>query len=157
MTHTTIRINDTYNNLNSSFVSTPSSSTSSTSQTPLPPPPPPPPRRKIEKARIFEVGASIPTSPSSPASQETVGFCRFEEMGKKQHSKDRLFITKTEWATEWGGAKSKVTSTPFKRLPFYCCSFVRFLFQFPRLCSDSFFFWIFSDAFLAEFDLVLVD
>ncbi|KAF6167919.1 hypothetical protein GIB67_027697 [Kingdonia uniflora] len=42
-------------------------------------------------------------------------------MGKKQHSKD-MFITKTEWATEWGGAKSKELSTPFKRLPFYCCA-----------------------------------
>jgi len=27
-------------------------------------------------------------------------------MGKKQHSKDRLYITQTEWKTEWGGAKS---------------------------------------------------
>ncbi|KAF8410229.1 hypothetical protein HHK36_002752 [Tetracentron sinense] len=45
-------------------------------------------------------------------------------MGKKQHSKDRMFITKTEWATEWGGAKSKELGTPFKRLPFYCCSYV---------------------------------
>ncbi|XWS33494.1 hypothetical protein CRYUN_Cryun22dG0087900 [Craigia yunnanensis] len=43
-------------------------------------------------------------------------------MGKKQHSKDRMFITKTEWATEWGGAKSKENRTPFKRLPFYCCA-----------------------------------
>ncbi|XP_010272657.1 PREDICTED: peptidyl-prolyl cis-trans isomerase CYP65 isoform X2 [Nelumbo nucifera] len=43
-------------------------------------------------------------------------------MGKKQHSKDRMFITKTEWATEWGGAKSKEGGTPFKRLPFYCCA-----------------------------------
>ncbi|KAF6149996.1 hypothetical protein GIB67_029361 [Kingdonia uniflora] len=43
-------------------------------------------------------------------------------MGKKQHSKDHMFITKTEWATEWGGAKSKELSTPFKRLPFYCCA-----------------------------------
>ncbi|KAK9129688.1 hypothetical protein Sjap_010175 [Stephania japonica] len=42
-------------------------------------------------------------------------------MGKKQHSKDRMFITNTEWATEWGGAKSKQV-VPFKRLPFYCCS-----------------------------------
>nr|CAD1837812.1 unnamed protein product [Ananas comosus var. bracteatus] len=46
-------------------------------------------------------------------------------MGKKQHSKDRMFITKTEWATEWGGAKSKETSTPFKRLPFYCSPLLR--------------------------------
>ncbi|KAF6149262.1 hypothetical protein GIB67_026118 [Kingdonia uniflora] len=45
-------------------------------------------------------------------------------MGKKQHSKDRMFITKTEWDTEWGGAKSKELSTPFnfKHLPFYCCA-----------------------------------
>lgn len=33
-----------------------------------------------------------------------------------------MFITKTEWATEWGGAKSKELRTPFKRLPFYCCA-----------------------------------
>lgn len=43
-------------------------------------------------------------------------------MGKKQHSKDRMYLTKTEWATEWGGAKSKEIRTPFKRLPFYCCA-----------------------------------
>jgi peptidyl-prolyl cis-trans isomerase-like protein 2 len=41
-------------------------------------------------------------------------------MGKKQHSKDRMFITKTEWATEWGGAKPKDhANSLFKRLPFY--------------------------------------
>lgn len=27
-------------------------------------------------------------------------------MGKKQHSKDQLYITQTEWADEWGGAKT---------------------------------------------------
>jgi peptidyl-prolyl cis-trans isomerase-like 2 len=43
-------------------------------------------------------------------------------MGKKQHSKDRMFITRTEWATEWGGAKQKEVAAPFKRLPFYCCA-----------------------------------
>lgn len=48
-------------------------------------------------------------------------------MGKKQHSKDRMFITKTEWATEWGGAKSKENRTPFKSLPFYCCAYVNLL------------------------------
>lgn len=45
-------------------------------------------------------------------------------MGKKQHSKDRMFITSTEWATEWGGAKFRDLKTPFKRLPFYCCACV---------------------------------
>uniref|UniRef100_A9RWP7 Peptidylprolyl isomerase n=1 Tax=Physcomitrium patens TaxID=3218 RepID=A9RWP7_PHYPA len=43
-------------------------------------------------------------------------------MGKKQHSKDRMFITSTEWKTEWGGAKSRDLKTPFKRLPYYCCA-----------------------------------
>eukprot|EP00898_Chlorokybus_atmophyticus_P000289 jgi/Chlat1/1260/Chrsp115S00758 len=42
-------------------------------------------------------------------------------MGKKQHSKDRMYITKTEWATEWGGHKNKAR-LPFQRLPFYCCA-----------------------------------
>lgn len=55
-------------------------------------------------------------------------------MGKKQHSKDRMFITKTEWATEWGGAKSKELRTPFKRLPFYCCASVILLTSFLPLC-----------------------
>ncbi|KAJ0045280.1 hypothetical protein Pint_05128 [Pistacia integerrima] len=35
-----------------------------------------------------------------------------------------MFITKTDWATEWGGAKSKEIRTPFKRLSFYCCAHV---------------------------------
>ncbi|KAG1366922.1 peptidyl-prolyl cis-trans isomerase CYP65 [Cocos nucifera] len=58
-------------------------------------------------------------------------------MGKKQHSKDRMFITKTEWATEWGGAKSKETSTPFKRLPFYCCSLTFTPFEDPVCTADG--------------------
>ncbi|KAF3439061.1 hypothetical protein FNV43_RR17336 [Rhamnella rubrinervis] len=58
-------------------------------------------------------------------------------MGKKQHSKDRMFITKTEWATEWGGAKSKANSTPFKRLPFYCCSVTFTPFEDPVCTADG--------------------
>ncbi|OIV92843.1 hypothetical protein TanjilG_00977 [Lupinus angustifolius] len=58
-------------------------------------------------------------------------------MGKKQHSKDRMFITKTEWATEWGGAKSKEIRTPFKRLPFYCCALTFTPFQYPVCTSDG--------------------
>ncbi|KAG0455206.1 hypothetical protein HPP92_024165 [Vanilla planifolia] len=57
-------------------------------------------------------------------------------MGKKQHSKDRMFITKTEWATEWGGAKSKENATPFKRLPFYCCSLTFTPFEDP-VCTEE--------------------
>ncbi|XP_051127389.1 peptidyl-prolyl cis-trans isomerase CYP65 [Andrographis paniculata] len=58
-------------------------------------------------------------------------------MGKKQHSKDRMFITKTEWATEWGGAKSKESGTPFKRLPFYCCALTFTPFEVPVATSDG--------------------
>ncbi|KAL3526886.1 hypothetical protein ACH5RR_011542 [Cinchona calisaya] len=58
-------------------------------------------------------------------------------MGKKQHSKDRLFITKTEWATEWGGAKSKEIRTPFKRLPFYCCALTFTPFEDPVCTADG--------------------
>ncbi|EOA13112.1 hypothetical protein CARUB_v10026122mg [Capsella rubella] len=58
-------------------------------------------------------------------------------MGKKQHSKDRMFITKTEWATEWGGAKSKENRTPFKSLPFYCCALTFLPFEDPVCTSDG--------------------
>lgn len=58
-------------------------------------------------------------------------------MGKKQHSKDRMFITKTEWATEWGGAKSKEVRTPFKRLPFYCCALTFTPFEDPVCTVDG--------------------
>uniref|UniRef100_A0A5B7BCV8 Putative peptidyl-prolyl cis-trans isomerase CYP65 isoform X2 n=1 Tax=Davidia involucrata TaxID=16924 RepID=A0A5B7BCV8_DAVIN len=58
-------------------------------------------------------------------------------MGKKQHSKDRMFITKTEWATEWGGAKSKEVRTPFKRLPFYCCALTFTPFEDPVCTKDG--------------------
>ncbi|CAI0507674.1 unnamed protein product [Linum tenue] len=58
-------------------------------------------------------------------------------MGKKQHSKDRMFITRTEWATEWGGAKSKELRTPFKRLPFYCCALTFTPFESPVCTADG--------------------
>ncbi|OWM82099.1 peptidyl-prolyl cis-trans isomerase CYP65 isoform X2 [Punica granatum] len=58
-------------------------------------------------------------------------------MGKKQHSKDRMFITNTEWATEWGGAKSKETGAHFKRLSFYCCSLTFTPFEDPVCTADG--------------------
>ncbi|RWR77967.1 peptidyl-prolyl cis-trans isomerase CYP65 isoform X2 [Cinnamomum micranthum f. kanehirae] len=58
-------------------------------------------------------------------------------MGKKQHSKDRMYITKTEWATEWGGAKSKDASTPYKKLPFYCCALTFTPFEYPVCTMDG--------------------
>lgn len=58
-------------------------------------------------------------------------------MGKKQHSKDRMYLTNTEWATEWGGAKSKELRTPFKRLPFYCCALTFTPFEDPVCTADG--------------------
>ncbi|KAK7853564.1 peptidyl-prolyl cis-trans isomerase cyp65 [Quercus suber] len=58
-------------------------------------------------------------------------------MGKKQHSKDRMFITKTEWANDWGGAKSKESRTSFKRLPFYCCGLTFTPFEDPVCTADG--------------------
>ncbi|EYU44494.1 hypothetical protein ABFS82_08G058200 [Erythranthe guttata] len=57
-------------------------------------------------------------------------------MGKKQHSKDRMFLTKTEWATEWGGAKSKEVAR-FQRLPFYCCALTFTPFEVPVCTADG--------------------
>lgn len=42
-------------------------------------------------------------------------------MGKNRHSKDRLFITATEWSTENGGKKA-VKSTVSRPLPFDHCA-----------------------------------
>ncbi|KAM3230354.1 hypothetical protein ACQJBY_060879 [Aegilops geniculata] len=58
-------------------------------------------------------------------------------MGKKQHSKDRMFITATEWATEWGGAKNREAIAPFQRLPFYCCALTFLPFEDPVCTADG--------------------
>ncbi|ETN98013.1 hypothetical protein RFI_39509 [Reticulomyxa filosa] len=59
-------------------------------------------------------------------------------MGKKQHSKDRLFITRTEWNTEWGGFRQRTT---FKtRLPFYCCALSLQPFSHPYGTLDGYVF-----------------
>lgn len=46
-------------------------------------------------------------------------------MGKRQHQKDKLYLTYTEWTTLYGGKKAGETSkeeADFKRLPFdHCC------------------------------------
>ncbi|CAI5986434.1 unnamed protein product [Closterium sp. NIES-64] len=47
-----------------------------------------------------------------------------------------MFITTTEWASEWGGAKAKDTRTPFRRLPFYCCAVSFTPFEDP-VCSPE--------------------
>mmetsp|Transcript_34870 Transcript_34870/g.62713 ORF Transcript_34870/g.62713 Transcript_34870/m.62713 type:complete len:701 (-) Transcript_34870:235-2337(-) len=57
-------------------------------------------------------------------------------MGKKQHSKDRLYLTSKEWKEEWGGHKSK-TSVSFKRLPFHCCAISFTPFEEPVCTEDG--------------------
>ena len=54
-------------------------------------------------------------------------------MGKKQHQKDRLFLTRTEWNQEWGGHKTKeaFAALKFRSLPFYCCGLSLQPFQDP--------------------------
>lgn len=42
-------------------------------------------------------------------------------MGKNRHSKDRLFITATEWATQYGGKKT-ASSSVNRPLPFDHCA-----------------------------------
>jgi len=46
-------------------------------------------------------------------------------MGKKQHQKDKLYLTTTEWSAFYGGKKSAPEvgeRASFRRLPFFCCS-----------------------------------
>ncbi|KAL3856896.1 hypothetical protein ACJMK2_011602 [Sinanodonta woodiana] len=54
-------------------------------------------------------------------------------MGKKQHQKDKLYLTTTEWKNEFGGYKGK-QKAEFRRLPFYCCSLSMQPFENP-LCT----------------------
>jgi hypothetical protein len=43
-------------------------------------------------------------------------------MGKKQHQKDRLFLTSKVWKEEWGGYQRGPDGVPKGRLPFSCCA-----------------------------------
>jgi len=56
-------------------------------------------------------------------------------MGKNQHSKDRLFITATEWKRDYGGKNSSAQAKA-KPVPFDCCglSFLPFL---DPVCTPS--------------------
>ncbi|XP_046326965.2 RING-type E3 ubiquitin-protein ligase PPIL2-like [Haliotis rufescens] len=60
-------------------------------------------------------------------------------MGKKQHQKDKLYLTTTEWRNEWGGYKGKQNTgqnARFRRLPFHCCSLSLQPFEHP-LCTKE--------------------
>lgn len=55
-------------------------------------------------------------------------------MGKKQHQKDKLYITNKEWKEEWGGKKDEKLKAKFRRLPFNFCSISLQPFEHP-LCT----------------------
>ena len=56
-------------------------------------------------------------------------------MGKNKHSKDRMFITATEWKQEYGGKKNKATSG-VRTLPFNCCALSMSEFETP-VCTKE--------------------
>jgi len=60
-------------------------------------------------------------------------------MGKKQHQKDKLYLTTTEWKHEWGGykgTKNAGENAKFRRLPYSCCSISMQPFENP-LCTKE--------------------
>jgi peptidyl-prolyl cis-trans isomerase-like protein 2 len=58
-------------------------------------------------------------------------------MGKNQHSKDRLFITSTEWATEYGGKRKRSSNNDLRPLPFDHCALSLSPFHNPVLLSNK--------------------
>ncbi|XP_062505241.1 RING-type E3 ubiquitin-protein ligase PPIL2-like isoform X2 [Corticium candelabrum] len=61
-------------------------------------------------------------------------------MGKKQHQKDKMYITFSEWTSFYGGKKAGVSEgekAAFRRLPFYCCSISMQPFEHPYCSPDG--------------------
>ena len=62
------------------------------------------------------------------------------KMGKKQHQKDKLYLTCTEWSTLYGGKKATSdtgANSKFRRLPFHCCSLSFQPFEHPYCTKDG--------------------
>ena len=57
-------------------------------------------------------------------------------MGKKQHSKDQLYLTATEWQADWGGKKHAL-HLPWKTLPYNCCAISFRPFETPMCTRDG--------------------
>jgi peptidyl-prolyl cis-trans isomerase-like protein 2 len=56
-------------------------------------------------------------------------------MGKNRHSKDRLFITATEWKQEYGGKKT-LSNHSYQALPFDHCALTLSPFETP-VCNSQ--------------------
>jgi len=54
----------------------------------------------------------------------------------KSHSKAPMYITASEWATEWGGKKDRAASEE-RRLPFDCCAISFAPFEHPMAAPDG--------------------
>lgn len=57
-------------------------------------------------------------------------------MGKKQHQKDKLYISATEWKHEWGGKKAQQERKAYRVLPFDRCALSLQPFETP-VCSPE--------------------
>lgn len=57
-------------------------------------------------------------------------------MGKNRHSKDKLYLTATEWSTEYGGKKT-ARSTDTRPLPFDHCALNLTPFANPALLGTN--------------------
>eukprot|EP01040_Poterioochromonas_malhamensis_P001395 gene1394-1477_t len=58
-------------------------------------------------------------------------------MGKNQHSKDRLFITAKEWATQYGGKRRRNSSSEVRPLPYDHCALSLAPFTNPCMLNNN--------------------
>uniref|UniRef100_A0A8C2ICC2 RING-type E3 ubiquitin transferase n=1 Tax=Cyprinus carpio TaxID=7962 RepID=A0A8C2ICC2_CYPCA len=58
-------------------------------------------------------------------------------MGKRQHQKDKMYITCTEYTNFYGGKKSEIPRANFRRLPFDHCSLSLQPFEYPMCTVDG--------------------
>ncbi|XP_067911446.1 RING-type E3 ubiquitin-protein ligase PPIL2 isoform X2 [Heterodontus francisci] len=58
-------------------------------------------------------------------------------MGKRQHQKDKMYITCTEYTNFYGGKKTVVPQANFRRLPFDHCSLSLQPFEYPVCTPDG--------------------
>ncbi|XP_075960485.1 RING-type E3 ubiquitin-protein ligase PPIL2 [Anarhichas minor] len=57
-------------------------------------------------------------------------------MGKRQHQKDKMYITCSEYTNYYGGKRSEIPQADFRRLPFDHCSLSLQPFEYP-VCTDE--------------------
>ncbi|CDQ95175.1 unnamed protein product [Oncorhynchus mykiss] len=57
-------------------------------------------------------------------------------MGKRQHQKDKMYITCAEYTHFYGGKRSEIPKSNFRRLPFDHCSLSLQPFEYP-MCTPE--------------------